>query len=210
MHFLMPNAMYYPDCLHMLFGQLQFAVESFDWWPELRKHLRSLANFLGSKALRQRFQQTCLVGSSPAIVALFDRFSPGGKFDFKWQYFSRFAAASSNLLPVMLDRFNKTAMLTGRSSADDCDVTRIFATVISQVCCGDGLPPLMGVRPGVSFEEPPPPPSHPPRRLASPQSAKRTHRRPGIVSGMSCLTMEHRASTAQGMWPITEDGAGLR
>lgn len=131
-HFLLPNAMYYPDCLHMLFGQFQFAVESFRWWPELHKHFRSLANFLGNKALRQRFQQTCLVGSSPATITLFDRFAPGGKFDFKWQYFSRFAAASSKVLPVMLERFSKTAMLTGSGDANDCDGTRIFATVISQ------------------------------------------------------------------------------
>lgn len=115
--FLLPRALFFPDSLHMVFGCLQEVVEAHPEWKDIGKHYRSLAVFMSSLQLRQRFQAQCLIGTKEVFSALFNSWVPGNKFDWKWQYFERFANNLTKVLPVLIDCFDVNTMLA--STGDD-------------------------------------------------------------------------------------------
>lgn len=126
--FLFPLALAFPDCLHMIFGQFESAVKSLSAWSSLESSYRALASFLSNRSLRQRFQKMCLKGADSMLAAMFDAFSPGSNFDWKWQYWEKFSSRLVQLLPIMSRTFSVQAM--GHSGDD---VSRVYAGVIQDV-----------------------------------------------------------------------------
>ena len=103
--YLLPNALYVPDSLHMVFGALEVGVKTAGrYWETLEPDMKSISQFLGDASLKLRWSATCsLTRIEKALVAGY----VGKHADWKWEYLHKYLGNLRPILPILMRTFDR-------------------------------------------------------------------------------------------------------
>lgn len=103
--FFLPNALFYPDHLHITFNAYEEVVTGLPDWQGLETAFRAIAGFLGDRDLRGRLKVKCCRKTPKAN--LLNNFNIGRNFGWKWQYMSRFLSEVLPVFRMVKERFSR-------------------------------------------------------------------------------------------------------
>lgn len=113
--YLLPKAIFIPDCLHILFGALEHSVTTTENWSHMNKVLKCLSRFLSRTSRRERFAQSCLASGDDKRAL--QRYI-GDITDWKWEYTSMFLLKVRDIVPLLVMHFDAARYIKG---PDGCE-----------------------------------------------------------------------------------------
>ena len=137
--YLLPLAIYIPDCLHVLFGALEHSVTKTEEWTKMSSVLRCLSKFLSRPARRERFAEACLSRDD-------DKQSMqsyiGDITDWKWEYTAMFLLRVRDVVPLLVKHFQADIYIKGPAGCEA--LTKGEAALAMEVAEAIQTPHLVG------------------------------------------------------------------